>query len=123
MKKLILFAGIIMFLFSCNKNAAYYHAVNATQEIIQIVFIYNDSSSSGTQLNPQSQVMGLDFFDYDKYETVHIIYKDKTYVENSKVNSILDKQSYKLVNITDKGNYYQFDITEDYILSLPEVEE
>jgi len=129
MKKFILFTGIIavFILLSCNKKVDSYRITNLTQDTIIIAFVEKDGTFY-CPLSPQDYMISsgvktkdLNFINTDIFT---ILYKDTLYFDsNPFVGGVLDKQAYRLDTQTEERDWYQFDITEEYILSLPKVEE
>jgi hypothetical protein len=133
-KSIFILSIIIAAIFSSCKDTevTWYSIQNSTNDTVVVNLILNGSRLYGSRALPSDDTMNfLDSnpntphgnpFDAD----VHLIYKGKEYVENSLTgNSIRHKDAYQYTKTNDgKGanaNYYYFYITEEYILSLPEV--
>ena len=128
MKKSILFVGIVavFILISCNKKIYAYRIANLTEETITIEFIGKDEIA-GFTLKPQRNIIssGVNTKDlnFSNTDVFTILYKDTVYVDSKPyVGGVLDKQAYKLNTQPDGRDWYQFDITEEYILSLPKAD-
>jgi len=137
MKKFVLFFAIVLSFCACKKDdIRIYRAYNLTEATIYFRFSdYGFSGGSGMSgtINPNSSVT-VEIIDgklsskmscSEGYSEAEITYKGKTYLEtarNSQINNgMLNVLSYYEDNSVDYENYFRFDITEEYILRLPEI--
>jgi len=128
--------AIVLSFCACKKDdIKVYTVYNLTEETISINlsdYGFSGGSWTGVTLKPNGSLI-VEIIDNKKlsskmiddgYSEAEIIYKGKTYIEtarNSQINKgMLNVLSYYKDNSVDYETYYRFDITEEYILSLPE---
>ncbi|MDR2840115.1 MAG: hypothetical protein LBV75_02460 [Paludibacter sp.] len=136
MKKLLFLSAIIIIAVfsSCEKKyeLTNYAIQNDTNDTVSVILTLNKSHSvdylfSGAVVNYISGIVGGAKDHNNPFDAeTHLVYKGKEYAENSLTgNSIRHKDAYRytktLTSTKGSSNYYYFYITEEYILSLPEV--
>ena len=134
MKQLIfLLAVTITAIFSsCEKyEITEYAGINDTNDSVTVILIEKKGYSIIHLLPEQTRTFYVEGSNIGGHSNpfdaeTHFVYKGKEYVENSLTgNSIRHKDAYKYDDTykDKKGsvNYYYFHITEEYILSLPEM--